>query len=156
MAFSSANSDVNTYVGITAFSTATQPTLTEVNNIIGQVDGEITAVMAGVGITTFTNESLLELLKKYSAMASAGLVIMRYGKSEMDIRKAEFYYNDYLRWLDKLTKDDKYKESILNLTNSAYSDILIGNQVTDCYFTESDSDTEVKTFIEPLIEGVLE
>jgi hypothetical protein len=135
--YSSGNADVKPYVraflnnGTADFSTDTQPTLVQVTNIISQVDGEIDGALTATGTTGVSSTGLQDLLKKYSAMGSAGLTMMTYGENEENFRKGEWFYNKFEAWIDNLINNDNYKEYIYNLENGEFTNIYASNQFID-------------------------
>jgi hypothetical protein len=135
MAYSSANSEVLAYTGFsTSYSSTTAPTLVQVGSIIDQVDGEINTALYGLGITsTPTNASILQLLAKYSAMGSAGLVLQRYGASDNDFRLGDWWYGKFESWMEKLITDDDYKNMIKEIGSVAgdYTGIFVSSNVED-------------------------
>ena len=137
--YSSANTDVRPYVRTlsTQFSTDSQPTLSEVTNIISQIDGEIDSSLIIAGITA-PSTNLSNLLKKYSAMGSAGLVVQTYGEEDGNFQKGEWFYNQYIEWIDKVTTDDKYQDSLYNLNAGSVSGTYVSDQVIAGYVESTD------------------
>jgi hypothetical protein len=133
MAYSSANSEVIAYTGFTqSYSTGSSPMLSQVESIISQIDGEINVALNAVGITsTPTSTTLLQMLAKYSAMGSAGLVLQRYGQSDADFRVADWWYGKYETWIEKVTTDPKYQEMLKRIANSGYTGIYVSSNVDD-------------------------
>lgn len=135
--YSSGNADVKPYVrafltnGANDFSTGTQPTLVQVTNIIAQVDGEIDGALTSAGIIAVTSTSLSDLLKKYSAMGSAGLVMMTYGENEENFQKGDWFYQKFDAWIDKVITNDDYKEFLYNLQEGETGNIYASNQFID-------------------------
>jgi hypothetical protein len=140
MAYASANTEVLGYTGFsTVYSTTTMPTLAQVSDIIEQVEGEINTALSGLGLTVpVTNATLIDYIRKQSAMGSAGLTLQRYGQNDADFRLADWFYTKYETWIEKLITDEKYQNSIKEIVGgSAYTGIYIGSNFTDGTHFES-------------------
>lgn len=135
MAYSSANTEILAYTGFTnSYSTGTSPTLDQVTSIITMIDGEIDSALYALGITTTpTNTALLAMLKKYSAMGSAGLVLQRYKNPNAENNNGDWLYTKYETWIDKLLTDDDYKAMIKEMggTPGGYDGIYVSSNVDD-------------------------
>jgi len=140
MAYASANTEVKGYTGFTTdYSTGTSPTLTQVSDIIAQVEGEIDTTLAGIGLTVpVTNSNLIAYVRKYSGMGSAGLTLQRYGKNDADYRLADWFYSKFETWIDKLITDEKLQKNIKNMGVTGYSGLYVGSNATDGSHTGAD------------------
>lgn len=138
MPYANANTEIKTYTGFTTdYSTSTSPTLSQVTDIIEQVEGEIEVALSGLGLTVpVTNTILLDFVRKYSGMGSAGLVFQRYGKSENDFRLGDWYYTKFENWIEKLINDKNYQGNIKEIVGAnTYTGLYIGSNATDTTHT---------------------
>lgn len=150
MAYSSANTEVLAYTGFpTVYSSSTMPTLTQVGDIIDQIDGEINTSLYALGITsTPTNAILLKLLAKYSAMGSAGLVMQRYGASDNDFRIGDWWYTKYENWIEKISTDEQYKAMLKSIGVSSYTGDYVGSNATDGTHIEATAGSTTISYID--------
>ncbi len=131
MAYASANTEVLAYTGFSeSYSTGTSPTLLQVTDIIEQVEGEIGGALDALGVTT-VGSNLTDMVRKYSAMGSAGLTLQRYGKNDNDFRLADWFYGKFETWIDKLYTDEKYQEKIKKMDSASYTGLFISSNATD-------------------------
>lgn len=141
MAFIAANTELKALTGFTVdYSTTTQPTLTEAGYMIDMIDGEILSALAVCGIVSpATSGNLANLIKKFEAMGSAGLVFQRYGKNDNDYRLGDWYYTQYKDWINQVITDENYQQMISAIYSTGQTRIdAVNNQVTDGTVLESD------------------
>ena len=118
------------------FSDDTQPTSTQVEDIIDQTTNEIDTVLASLGITSQpTSTKLLATLEKYCCFGSAGHVGMTYFRNANDVTKsnAEWYYSKYEKFLAMLREDPE----IFGIVADSES-LYASNQVEDGTMSESE------------------
>ena len=139
MSYASANTEVLAYTGFaTVYSSSTMPTLAQVTDIIEQIEGEIDTTLSGLGITVpVTNATLIDYIRKQSAMGSAGLTLQRYGKNDNDFRLADWFYGKYESWIDKLITNKNYQSNIKELAGTNNIGVYIGSNFTDGTHFES-------------------
>lgn len=125
--------DVSILLGFDSFSASTRPTLTQVNEIISDVTGEIDFVLSGVGITTQpTGTNILARLKmacKFGVASQVGYAA--FGNSTgVSGSQPDKYAEKYKEMLEEMKTDSE-----LYGASSGDSTLYIENEVSDGTYT---------------------
>lgn len=131
MSYCDANTDVKILTGFAStYSTSSIPTLSDVQNIIGQIEGEINAYLAADNITSPSNANTLALLKRYEALGSAGMVLARWGDNDAVRQQGMIFWNEFKEWANRLLNDQAYIQMIIKNENKANEGQQVGSAVT--------------------------
>lgn len=127
--------DVATLLQLT-FDATSQPTNTQVTEIITQVTAEIDTYLNSIGITSQpTNTAFLSMLKKQCGYGSACTVGMTYFGNAQGVigTQPDYYCINYERFLDKIINKPEIFQKLDGVESTQY----LENQVTSGSKTES-------------------
>lgn len=126
-----ANNDVRRLTGYqSAYSTSSTPMLTDVNDIIIMLSGEVDGYLNAGGIKSISNSYNTNILKTYVSLGAAGRVMSRWFQNPNDKEQGFVYWTEFKEWLDKLVRDPQYINVFIQNEGLANEAKQLGNAVT--------------------------
>lgn len=132
------HSDISIALQLPAYDTESQPTATQITDIIAMIDGMIDSALSSIGVTLpVSNALFLQVLKSASINGTAGRVSGSYKKNQFGTVETNFYWNEFKLFLADITDNpDKYLK--MSDSGSSLAGVAPSNNVTAGYVSESD------------------
>jgi len=120
--------DVAIFIGYNSFSTTTIPTAIQVESLIDLIESEIKLKLDDKNIDITGNTDLINVVKKYTCMGVAGLILNSYlNNNQNEGSQSSYFKSEYEKFLNNI-------ENYLKIKNNKFepsSNFLDGTITTE-------------------------